>query len=186
MEPDIGGEKGDSREIAQEKLRKCIDVRLFGITFAPKGMDKAAFSWTGPVQISWGMSMHKVKPELVQGTAAFTSGDGKSQRSLRTEWRVPFALISFYGVANQYASKTTGATDEDIEKLRRGWWLGTKNLITRSKLGHKPLMWLEIVYKEDYKGLIGNISQLVKLTDNDGKLLTEERQLALRNTGISL
>lgn len=181
-EPDIGGTKGDSREVAQEKLRQCIDVRLFGITFAPKGMDKAAFSWTGPVQVSWGSSLHRVKTELVQGTAAFASGEGKSQRSLRTEWRVPFAIISFYAVANQYASQTTGATEEDIDELRRAWWLGTKNLITRSKLGHKPLLWLEIVYKDDYKGLIGDLTAFVKLTKKDGSPLTPEEEQALRGT----
>ncbi len=186
LEPDIGGNGKDSRETAQQKLRKCIDVRLFGITFAPKGMDKAAFSWTGPVQFSWGESLHKVKPELVQGTAAFASKDEKNQRSLRTEWRVPFALIAFYAVANQFASETTGATNDDLVKLRKAWWLGTKNLITRSKLGHKPLLWLEIVYKPGFKGLIGNLVSLVKLTKN-GKPLTEDEQLGLRDyTGVEV
>ncbi len=181
LEPDIGGDSSDDREKAMEKMRRCIDVRLFGITFAPQKMERAAFSWTGPVQISWGHSFHKVKPMLVQGTAAFTSGEGKKQRSLRTEWIVPYTIIGFYGVANQYASKTTGASDEDIEKLRRAWWLGTKNLITRSKFEHKPLLWLEIVYKEGYKGLVGDLTGYVKLLGKDGSPLSEEEALSLRD-----
>ncbi len=181
LEPDIGGSQSDDREIAKDKLRKCIDVRLFGITFAPKGMDKAAFAWTGPVQISWGESLHKVSPQFVQGTAAFASDDNKSQRSLRTEWRVPYAMIAFYGVANQYASESTGATEEDLEALRDAWWKGTKNLITRSKLGHQPLMWLEIIYRSGSDALIGNLTNDVVLTDKDGNLLDSDAGQALRN-----
>ena len=171
-------EKSDAKRAPHILSEKCIDVRLFGVTFALKG---ESFSWTGPVQISWGISMHRVKPEMVQGTAAFASGQNSGQRSIRTEWRVPFAMISFYGVANQYAATTTGATDEDIDLLRRAWWLGTKNLITRSKLGHHPLLWLEIVYKKEYIGLIGNLMPYVKLLGKDDSQITEEEGLSLRD-----
>ncbi|WP_334139356.1 type I-B CRISPR-associated protein Cas7/Csh2, partial [Thermovirga lienii] len=95
---------------AKEALSRCIDARLFGVTFA---LGKESFSWTGPVQWTWGHSLHKAKAMFVQGTSAFATKDSSEQRSFRNEYVVPFALIASYAVANQYAAETTGATSED-------------------------------------------------------------------------
>lgn len=164
----------------EEAMRHCIDTRLFGVTFA---LGKEAFSWTGPVQFKWGRSLHRAKVETVQGTAAFASGAGKNQKSFRNEYIVPFCLIGVYGIANQYPSVTTGATEEDLDALVEALWRGTANLITRSKMEHRPRLLLEIRYRDGFDGAIGSLDEKVRLVRRDGGALPEEAQRMLRTLG---
>jgi len=161
-----------------ETLKKCIDTRLFGVTFA---LGKESFAWTGPVQFKWGRSLHKAKVEFVQGTGAFVREEGGEQRTIRNEYIVPFALIGTYAIGNQYASERTQATDEDFNKLTQAVWNGTSNLITRSKAEHRPRFLLEILYKPNFNGLIGSLDERIKLTKSDNSLLDDDEQLSIRN-----
>lgn len=161
----------------KEALEKCIDTRLFGVTFA---LGNESFSWTGPVQFKWGRSLHKAKAELVQGTAAFATRDQSEQRSFRNEYIVPFVLLAVYGIANQYPSAETGATDEDVDRIATGLWDGTVNLITRSKIGHVPRLLLEVAYKEGFSGAAGALDEKVKLLGSGGQILSDDEQLAIR------
>ncbi len=162
----------------KEAIKGCIDTRLFGVTYA---LDKESFSWTGPVQFKWGRSLHRAKAELVQGTAAFATKEDSEQRSFRNEYLVPFVLLGVYGIANQYASEETGATDEDVSKVAEGLWNGTVNLVTRSKVGHVPRLLLEIIYREGFVGAAGALDEKLRLLSPDGVELTEDEQLAIRS-----
>ncbi len=161
----------------KEALAKCIDTRLFGVTFA---LGNESFSWTGPVQFKWGRSLHKAKAELVQGTAAFATRDQREQRSFRNEYIVPFVLLAVYAIANQYPSAETGATDEDVDKIATGLWDGTVNLITRSKVGHVPRLLLEVIYQEGFSGAAGALDEKVKMLGPAGQTLSDDEQLAIR------
>ena len=165
-------------ESAEETLRKCIDTRLFGVTFA---LGKESFSWTGPVQWKWGRSLHRAKVEFVQGTAAFATKETSEQRSFRNEYIVPFALIASYAIANQYSSQKTDATSEDLDEHFDAVWKGHENLITRSKIGHKPRFLMEITYREEYNSAIGSMDEKIRLKGRDGSVLGEEEELALRS-----
>ena len=162
----------------KEALQKCIDTRLFGVTFA---LGNEAFSWTGPVQFKWGRSLHQAKAELIQGTAAFATKDQSEQRSFRNEYIVPFVLLGVYGIANQYASVETGATDEDVDKIADGLWEGTINLITRSKVGHVPRLLIEIIYQEGFSGSAGSLDEKVDLQGPDGRTLNADEELTIRS-----
>ncbi|HHW48473.1 MAG TPA: type I-B CRISPR-associated protein Cas7/Csh2, partial [Clostridiaceae bacterium] len=157
--------------------QNCIDTKLFGVTFA---LDKDSFSWTGPVQFKWGRSLHKSKAELIQGTAAFATKDDSEQRSFRNEYIVPFVVLGVYGIANQYPSKESGATDEDVDKVAPGLWTGTVNLITRSKIGHVPRLLIEVIYKEGFSGIAGSLDEKVNLLNPDGLPFTVDEELAIR------
>ncbi|WMI71213.1 type I-B CRISPR-associated protein Cas7/Csh2 [Aminobacterium sp. MB27-C1] len=161
-----------------DALSRCIDTRLFGATFA---LGKESFSWAGPVQFKWGRSLHRAEAKLIQGTAAFATKAGSEQRSFRNEYIVPFSLIAAYGIANQYASKETGATDEDLDDLTSALWKGTTNLITRSKVGHAPRMLMEVTYIDGYDGAVGSLDEKVALRSPDGGELSDDEQLALRS-----
>jgi len=169
--------KDDPKEV----IGNCLDARLFGVTFA---LGKTSFSWTGPVQFRWARSLHAATFEFIQGTSAFAtegqSGD-KQQRSFRNEYKVPFALMAVYGIANQYPSLETGASDEDLEDLRRAIWAGTDNLITRSKNEHKARLWMEIVYREGFNGKIGGLDEKIALVTENGKRLSRDEEKALRS-----
>lgn len=173
--------KSTNKTDAKEIMKECLDVRLFGVTFA---LGKEAFAWTGPVQFKWARSLHSASFEFVQGTSAFaTEGrDGdKQQRSFRNEYLVPFALMGVYAIANQHASVETDATDLDLEKMVEGLWQGTDNLITRSKNEHKARLILEITYKEGFNGKIGSLDEKVRLLDRMGNEIDREKQKALRS-----
>lgn len=169
---DLTGKTG-----GKEILEDCIDTRLFGVTFA---LGNESFSWTGPVQIKWGRSLHAATFEFIQGTAAFATKDDSQQRSFRNEYKVPFALIGVYGIANQYAAQFTGATDTDLEELREALWKGTGNLITRSKNEHKARLYLEIEYLPGFDSKIGALDEKVTLLSRQGGELDRDEQKALR------
>jgi len=170
------------KETGKEVMAECIDTRLFGVTFA---LGKESFSWTGPVQFRWGRSLHSATVDFVQGTSAFATegrgGEEKQQRSFRNEYKVPFALIGVYGIANQFASETTGATDEDLDALRTALWLGTENLITRSKNEHTSVLSLEIIYKPDFLGKIGSLDEKVYLVNKEGQRISSDEGRAIRS-----
>lgn len=149
-------------------INECIDVRLFGATIpieTGKSKDDSV-TFTGPVQFNMGQSLHKVKLEYIKGTGAFASDKGKSAKTFREEWILPYSLIAFHGVFNKNAAKHTKTTEKDLEYLKEGLWYGTKNLITRSKTEHNPRLLIEIVYKPNTHFHIGELHRYVRLETN--------------------
>ena len=176
--------KEHNAQTGKDTLSHFLDTRLFGVTFA---LDKESFSWTGPVQFKWGRSIHKAGVMMVQGTAAFATKESSEQRSFRSEYIVPFALIADYGIANQYSSQKTGATDEDLEALFDALWKGTYNLITRSKIGHTPRFLVEIKYIAGFNGAIGAMDEKIALKGVNKETLSSDEQMAIRSCeGVTL
>lgn len=166
--------------IEADLIKECIDIRLFGGTVpiaATKQQEKdSSVTLTGAVQFAMGTSLHPVEPVFIKGTGAFASGQGKQKQTFREEYVLPYALIAFYGVVNQEAAKTTGMTPDDCELLYEGIWYGTKNLITRSKIGQCPLLLLAVEYN-DPKAYVGRLDRFLRLIKNGG---TSEPTEALR------
>jgi len=151
------------RVVKQNVLKNCIDVRLFGATI-PIELDKkgGSVTLTGPTQFKLGRSLHKVDMTYIKGTGAFASAPGKEQFTFREEYILPYSLIAFYGVINENAAKTTSLTEDDVDLLLTAIWNGTKNLISRSKVGQMPRLLLQVIYKEnDYH--LGELDRLLKL-----------------------
>ncbi|EHP85064.1 type I-B CRISPR-associated protein Cas7/Csh2 [Methanotorris formicicus] len=145
-----------------EDLLKMIDIRLFGATTAVKGK---TITFTGPVQFRFGRSLHKVSPKLIKGTTVMPSKEGKGQGTFTEYWVVPYSLIAFYGIINENAAKTTNLTEEDVKKLVEAMWNGTKNLISRSKVGHTPRLLIKVNYKENNYH-IGDLDKTLKLVSD--------------------
>jgi len=163
-----------------EVVKKCIDIRLFGGTFAlkKKGGKKAkqpleeetveepterAFALTGPVQFKFGRSLHHVgEPTFIRGTTVMPSAERKGAGTFWEAYILPYSLIVFYGIINENAAKDTQLTDADVELLLDGIWNGTKNLITRSKIGQIPRLLLQVIYKEK-NFHIGELDHRMKL-----------------------
>ena len=132
-------------------LNSCIDVRLFGgtIPIELKKNKGSSITLTGPVQFGFGKSLHKVEPMFIKGTGAFASGKDKGQKTFREEYIVPYSLITFYGIINENTAKHSNLTNEDIKKLVDAIWNGTRNLISRSKMGQTPRLLIKVNYKEN-------------------------------------
>lgn len=164
-------------------LRGCIDARLFGSTL-PIGSSKgggASLKLTGPVQLSaFSRSLHRVSPQFVQMTAAFAGSKGASAKSFAERHLLPYALIGAYGVANPAAARATGASEQDLEVLLRALWSGTANLATTSKMGHAPLLLLDV---ELEAGTIGRLDRRVRLdsaVDDEAIRSTDDFRLELK------
>jgi len=172
-----------------EVIKRCIDIRLFGGTFALKKKDskkkksedteeekstERAFALTGPVQFKFGRSLHRVgEPTFVKGTTVMPSKEKKEAGTFWEAYILPYSLIAFYGIINENAAKETGLTEEDVELLLDGIWNGTKNLITRSKVGQIPRLLLQVIYKEkNYH--IGELDHRIKLIKNNPNQRDEE------------
>jgi CRISPR-associated protein Csh2 len=124
--------------------------------------EKSSITLTGPVQFRFGKSLHKVEPMFIKGTGAFASGKNKGQKTFREEYVVPYSLISFYGIINENAAKHTNLTEDDINKLIDAIWNGTKNLISRSKMGQTPRLLIKVNYKENNYH-IGDLDRCIAL-----------------------
>jgi CRISPR-associated protein Csh2 len=161
----------------KEVLEKCIDIRLFGGTFALKkkgGKKKEstpeeeepierAFALTGSVQFKFGRSLHRVgEPAFVRGTTVMPSAEKKGAGTFWEAYILPYSLIAFYGVINENAAIDTKLTNDDVEMLLDGIWNGTKNLITRSKVGQIPRVLLQVIYKEK-SFHVGELDHRIKL-----------------------
>jgi CRISPR-associated protein Csh2 len=153
-------------------LVECIDVRLFGgvipIEKAAKKESKSktekggSITFTGPVQFKMGRSLHKVSMKHIRGTGAFASDKESTKATFREEDILAYSLIQFYGIINENAAEKTGLTEEDVSMMLEGMWNGTKNLITRTKVGQVPRLLLKINYsKKNYH--IGDLDNMIKL-----------------------
>jgi len=186
-----GDARGPLREqmnrIKNNILSKCIDVRLFGATIPielkvtkKKGAateeekeQTSSITLTGPVQFKMGRSLNKVELKYIKGTGAFASGAGKEQKTFREEWVLPYSLICFYGIVNENAAKETQLTEQDVKLLLDGMWDGTKNLISRSKVGHTPRLLF-----------IGDLDKLIKHNATSDEKLRDISELMIDVTDL--
>ncbi|MBC7081818.1 MAG: type I-B CRISPR-associated protein Cas7/Csh2 [Thermoplasmatales archaeon] len=164
----------DDKKFEKEKkllLNKYIDLRLFGATIALKsakeGEKGRSITLTGPVQFKFGRSLHQVEPKSIKGTSVMPSKEEATQGTFIETQILPYSLICFYGIINENAAGATLLKEEDVDLLLDGLWNGTKNLITRSKVGQMPRLLLRVVYKDNNYHL-GDLDRKIKLiTDNN-------------------
>lgn len=172
--------KGKSKEeIIKEVLSRFIDLRAFGglipITGSKdkKKKDKEELSdeqakdgvsdvnFTGPVQFRISKSLHKVEIEEIQGTGAFASSKNKENKTFRNESILKYAIFATYGIVDNYNATKTNFSEEDEAKILKSLWYGTKNLISRSKMGQMPRFMFIITYKDDT--FVGDLNNSIKL-----------------------
>lgn len=175
-------------EIRTKKLReklfdKFVDLRLFGATIA---VSNIGVQETGPVQFKPGRSLHKVYLNFYKGSLTMPVEPGrgfkkgKKQAEFSEEYRLPYSLICFYGIGNENSAKNTGLSEKDMKMLLDGLWNGTKNLITRSKMGQMPRFLLRVVHKEK-NFHIGDLDKMIYLKDQNREDISEEKQGKIRD-----
>jgi len=168
-------EKEHSKEkltvIAEHIPKLCIDARLFGATIPiGKGGEEtkgAQRTFIGPVQFTWGFSLHPV--ELIESstiTSVFSGRRAEEQYgTIGKDWRLYYSLICFYGVVSGKRAIHTGLSGDDLKILDNFLW---RALIleptTRSKIGHQPHLYLRVEYK-DSETLIGDLREYIDVTE---------------------
>jgi CRISPR-associated protein Csh2 len=169
----------------EQILENCIDARLFGATI-PIGKKRGesrgeSLSYTGPLQFTWGYSLHPV--ELVDSstiTSMFVgrerteekgreeTEEGEKESEVRygtmgKDWRVYYSLIAFYGVASGLRSKNTGLRELDVKILDNLLWKSLAlDATTRSKIGEKPHLYLRVEYN-DPETIIGDLRKYIRV-----------------------
>lgn len=156
-------DKDDEKEI----FLSCIDNRLFG-GVAPK----SGLQLIGAVQFSWTKSLNKTETVLSQGTGAFATeskkeGEAKFTKTFRVDNYIPYAIFPTYGTINRANIANCQTKEEDINDMVEAIWYGTKKLNTHTKMGQKPRLLLQIIYKEDSNYFIGLLDELVSLKNSD-------------------
>lgn len=153
-------------------LERFVDIRLFGGVLAIKNN---AQSLTGPVQISYGQSMHKVKEETVQTSVVMPSKKEREQGTMGIAYVVPYSVIACDGIVNQHNAKESMLSEQDVALMFEALWDGTAELKTTSK-NQKPLMLLCVEFKEDHpNAYIGNLKSYLSLN-------SDKDDLEIRNT----
>ncbi len=158
---------------------EMIDVRMFGSAFAIKGFTKA---YTGPIQLTWGYSLNKVK--LID-TSAIVTIMNDDNSTFGKDYRLYYSLIAFHGTINKAASVSTGLTEEDKETFRNAIWNSISATPTRSKLNQYPKLYVEFEYNNGYaNGQFGDLRNFIKCTpkngiDNDAVRKFDDLQLDL-------
>lgn len=167
----------------KELVENCIDIRLFGGTIAIK-KDKNSKSKkdeaeeaqeknedsnaiTGPVQFRIGRSLHRVFEKEDQITRTVPNDTGNKQGTFGYDQRLFYSLIKFYGVINENTAAHTKLSEEDVKKLLQAMWFGTKELNTRTKIGHTPRFLLKVDYQKGF--FVGDLDSKIKLVPIDNK-----------------
>ncbi len=176
--------KQSKADLEKEILERFIDIRAFGGVLPISDKDEmkkdkeittAGVHFTGAVQFRISKSLHRVHTKHIKGTGAFASDysdtDNKKQKqqsTFREEDFLSYALFATYGIMDNYNAKKTGFNEEDATKVIDALWYGTKNLITRSKMGQTPRLMLVITYKDDsFAGDLNNSVDFVGTKDDE-------------------
>lgn len=136
--------------------QQFIDIRMFGSAFAIGGFSKA---YTGPIQLNWGYSLHKV--DLVESNTIVTTMNDDSS-TFGKDYRVHYSMLAFNGTINKHVAKSTGLTVADRKLFRQMIWESISAMPTRSKLNQYAKLYVEIVYNEGFSnGHFGDLRNLV-------------------------
>ncbi len=152
----------DSDDKIEALKVKCIDVRAFGGVFP---VEKKQYNLTGALQFKMSKSIHRVDaPVYIKGTGAFASGPGKENKTFREEYILPYAMFATYGIISGLSAKKSGLSNDDLSKILDSLWVGTKHLVTRTKIGQMPRFLLKITYEND-GDFIGDLNNRICVKD---------------------
>lgn len=158
---------------------ELIDIRLFGSAMAVGGISK---TYTGPIQIGWGYSLHPV--ELVKSNT-ITSIMNEDNSTFGKNYKIHFGLIAHYGVINKYNAKITGMTEQDKDFFGKALVQGMLNNQTCSKQGQDPLLFIEIKYKESFDGYVGDLRRFINIDFQKNKAIREISDLKVDFTPLT-
>lgn len=180
----------ESKQEALDELLKCIDIRLFGATFAMKATGgNIALSIHGPVQVNHGMNIwHENNIYSEQILSPFRNpkeqGDEERETGQTTIGRQSKLHEGHYlhhfsinpkNLEDFQGRTTKQLTTEDISKLKEAMQRGATYYDSTSKSGteNELLVWVQL--KEDSKLVLPNFSQLIKLKEEkkDGKIVAD-------------
>lgn len=195
-------EKKTIKHTVAGNLLSCLDIRLFGATFAGKNIN---ISVHGPVQINHGVNIwheNNIFSEQITSPFSNKSNDPEAERGMTTIGRQsklkeghylhhfsinPANLTQIVDIAGEGVQ---GISDVDITKLKAAMRQGATFYDSTSKAGtdNEILFWVQL--KEDSKLILPAFTDLVKALPEkqEGKTIFDfdkvSQLLADKNTEI--
>lgn len=179
-------EKSMEKPAVAKNLLSCLDVRLFGATFAMKSKaGNVAISIHGPVQINHGVNIWKENNIFSeQISSPFRNQDDKSdiEKDATTLGRQSKLQEGHYlhhfsvnpknlsAVAKNAGQGAQTLSVDDMAKLKSALRSGVTYYDSASKAGtdNEVLIW--VLLNENSKRVLPNFSQLVKMDKKNGKV----------------
>lgn len=181
-------------------ILSCLDVKLFGSTFAPvKGKNKVNLSVHGPVQINHGINQFYRDGQTInetyseQITAPFRSDSKDKEAEQTTIGRQsklreghyayhfsinPQNLQPLVDLVNEKKDgQASGLGDNDVTKLKEALRVGVTHFDSSSKAGsdNEFLLWVQL--KDENKYVLPSFSEMVKVTRSNGQVEIDLTQL---------
>lgn len=156
-----------------------IDIRLFGSAMAVEDVTR---TYTGPIQIAWGYSLHPV--QLVKSNT-ITSIMNDDASTFGKKHKLYYAFICHYGTINKFSAKYTGMTEEDREIFRKSLVQGMLANQTDSKQGQIPAFYLEIIYKPEFDGFLGDLRRFLETGYNEEKPIRSIKDIKIDFSKLS-
>ncbi len=182
------------KKIVAKDILSCLDIRLFGATFAKKGKSSnVAISIHGPIQINHGVNIwreNNIFSEQIM--SPFRNPDEKSEEKQATTLGRQSKLqeghyLHHFSVNPKNLEKVVKLAGEgvntltsgDIEKLKEAMSRGVTWYDSSSKAGseNEALIWITL--KENAKLVLPNLTQLVEMKPEkrDGKVVLDCEKL---------
>lgn len=170
-----------------QNLLTCLDIKLFGATFAAKDKKKTVnISIHGPVQINHGINryhLNEIYSEQIMSPFRNPGKEGSEEKEMTTLGQQsklreghyihhfsinPKNLEDMKKLAN-----ATGLTTDDIEKLKEAMRLGITYYDSASKAGtdNELLLWVQL--KKDSKTVLPVFTELVQIARTDEKIVID-------------
>jgi len=180
------------KTVVAKDILSCLDIRLFGATFAKKGKTgNIAISLHGPVQINHGINVwheNNIFSEQImspfRNAKASDDKDGKSdastlgrQSKLQEGHYLHHFSINPNNLRDIVALAGEGAktiSSDDISKLKGAMCKGVTYYDSAAKAGTDNELTVWIQLKEDSKIVLPNINSLIdqdKITKEEGKMV---------------
>ncbi|MDY0139084.1 MAG: type I CRISPR-associated protein Cas7 [Bacteroidales bacterium] len=181
------------KKIIAKDLLSCIDIRLFGATFAKKSKDNVAISIHGPVQITHGVNVwHENNFYSEQIMSPFRNPNEKNEDNTATtlgrQSRLheghylhhfsvnPKNLEEILELAGNDANTLK---DDDISKLKEALQKGVTYYDSAAKVGCENELLVWVTLKPESKLVMPNFTQLMKMSKEkvDGKVQLDMSEL---------
>lgn len=193
---DLDAKKKDTKSIVISDILSCIDIRLFGSTFAKKARGgNIALSLHGPVQINHGVNVWgegNIFAEQI--TSPFNSKEdssneqttiGRQQRLEEGHYVHHFSINpkNIVDIASHGLEGTQTLTEKDIALLKEGLRKGATYYDSAAKAGTENEILFFVQLKEYSKVVFPNFTEMVKMSDSkeEGK-----RYFNLENVKLEL
>lgn len=184
----------EDKHTVLKNILSCLDVRLFGSTFAPKkGSNTVNLSVHGPVQINHGINQYykdgQSNDEIYseQITAPFRSDKasteeaeqstiGRQSKLREGHYAYHFSinpknLQPLVDLVNEKTESTAnGLLYKDIAKLKEAMRVGVTHFDSSSKAGsdNELLFWVQL--KKESKHVLPSFTEMVKVQRTNGKV----------------